>query len=47
MALACNVTRVASMMWGGGESDEPVEFMGMRTGTSPPTAIPAGRPVRR
>jgi hypothetical protein len=30
MAVACGVTRVATMMWGGGESDEPVEFMGMR-----------------
>jgi hypothetical protein len=30
MALACDVTRVQSMMWGGGESDEPVEFMGLR-----------------
>jgi hypothetical protein len=30
MALACDVTRVMSMMWGGGESDEPVEFMGLR-----------------
>jgi Protein of unknown function (DUF1552) len=30
MALACGVTSVASLMWGGGESDEPVEFMGMR-----------------
>jgi len=30
MALACDVTRVISMMWGGGESDEPVEFMGLR-----------------
>jgi hypothetical protein len=30
MALACDVTRVVSMMWGGGESDEPAEFMGLR-----------------
>jgi hypothetical protein len=28
-ALACGVTRVASMMWGGGQSDEAVPFMGM------------------
>jgi hypothetical protein len=25
MAFACNVTRVASAMWGGGQSDEPVQ----------------------
>jgi hypothetical protein len=29
LALACGVTRVASMMWGGGESDEDVAFMGI------------------
>jgi Protein of unknown function (DUF1552) len=28
-ALACGVTRVTSMMWGGGQSDEPVPFIGM------------------
>jgi len=26
MAFACNVTRVASAMWGGGQSDEPVKI---------------------
>lgn len=26
LAFACNVTRVASMMWGGGENNEPVKF---------------------
>ncbi|WP_437604856.1 DUF1552 domain-containing protein [Sorangium sp. So ce834] len=26
MAFACNVTRVASMMWGGGENNEAVKF---------------------
>jgi hypothetical protein len=26
MAFACNVTRVASAMWGGGQSDEPVKL---------------------
>jgi hypothetical protein len=30
MALGCDVTRVISMMWGGGESAEPVDFMGMK-----------------
>jgi hypothetical protein len=29
LSLACGVTRVASMMWGGGESDEPASFVGM------------------
>ena len=28
MAFACNVTRVASAMWGGGQSDEPVNIPG-------------------
>jgi hypothetical protein len=31
MALGCNITRVISMMWGGGESGEPVDFMGMKS----------------
>ena len=30
LALGCGVTRVISMMWGGGESAEPVDFMGMK-----------------
>ena len=30
MALGCGVTRVISMMWGGGESAEPVDFIGMK-----------------
>jgi len=30
MALGCGITRVISMMWGGGESAEPVDFMGMK-----------------
>ena len=42
MALACGVTRVASMMWGGGESDEPVDFMGMRDWHSTTHGDPAG-----
>jgi hypothetical protein len=29
LSLACGITRVTSMMWGGGESDEPAMFMGM------------------
>jgi hypothetical protein len=29
LALACGVTRVVSMMWGGGESDEDIGFMGI------------------
>jgi hypothetical protein len=44
MALACNVTRVASMMWGGGESDEPVEFMGMRDWHITTHGDPGGAP---
>jgi hypothetical protein len=30
MALGCGITRVVSMMWGGGESAEPVDFVGMK-----------------
>ena len=30
MALGCGLTRVISMMWGGGESAEPVDFIGMK-----------------
>ncbi|WP_437932602.1 DUF1552 domain-containing protein [Sorangium sp. So ce291] len=26
MAFACNITRVASVMWGGGESNEAIKF---------------------
>jgi hypothetical protein len=44
MALACDVTRVATMMWGGGESDEPVDFMGMRDWHITTHGDPAGRP---
>ena len=29
MAFACGATRVASIMWGGGECNEPVGFMGV------------------
>jgi hypothetical protein len=29
LALACGVTKVVSMMWGGGESDEDIGFMGI------------------
>jgi hypothetical protein len=32
MAFACNVTRVASGMWGGGQSDESVNFGGISMG---------------
>jgi hypothetical protein len=32
MGLACGVTRVASAMWGGGESDEPINFLGIKSG---------------
>jgi hypothetical protein len=42
MALACGVTRVASMMWGGGESDEPVEFLGLRDWHSTTHGDPSG-----
>jgi hypothetical protein len=30
LALGCGLTRVISMMWGGGESAEPVDFIGMK-----------------
>jgi hypothetical protein len=30
LALACGVTRVVSMMWGGGESAENIDFVGIR-----------------
>jgi hypothetical protein len=30
LALACGVTRVVSMMWGGGESAENIDFAGIR-----------------
>jgi hypothetical protein len=42
MALACGVTQIASLMWGGGESDEPVEFMGLRDWHSTTHGDPAG-----
>jgi hypothetical protein len=32
MAFACNVTRVASAMWGGGQSDEPVRIKNVSMG---------------
>jgi hypothetical protein len=32
MAFACNVTRVASAMWGGGQSDEPVRIKDINMG---------------
>jgi hypothetical protein len=32
MAFACNVTRVASAMWGGGQSDEPVKIKDVSMG---------------
>ena len=32
MAFACNITRVASAMWGGGQSDESVSFGGVSMG---------------
>jgi hypothetical protein len=35
LALSCGITRVAAMMWGGGENDKPVPFIG----------IPAGLPL--
>ena len=31
LALGCRLTRVISMMWGGGESAEPVDFIGMKS----------------
>ncbi|HXU80672.1 MAG TPA: DUF1552 domain-containing protein [Polyangia bacterium] len=42
LALACGVTRVASMMWGGGESDEDVGFMGIHDWHITTHANPAG-----
>jgi len=32
MAFACNITRVASAMWGGGQSDEPVKIKNVSMG---------------
>jgi hypothetical protein len=28
-ALSCGITRIATMMWGGGENDNPVPFIGI------------------
>jgi hypothetical protein len=42
LALACGVTRVVSMMWGGGESDENVDFMGIKDWHITTHANPAG-----
>ena len=47
MAFACDVTRVMSMMWGGGESDEPVEFMGMRDWHITTHGDPGGAPGQK
>ncbi len=47
MAMACDVTRVSTMMWGGGESDEPVEFMGMRDWHSTTHGDPGGAPGQK
>jgi hypothetical protein len=47
MALACGVTRVTSMMWGGGESDEPVEFMGLRDWHITTHGDPGGAPGQK
>ena len=45
--FACGVTRVMTMMWGGGECEEDIDFMGIRdwhiTPTGTPTAPPASR----
>jgi hypothetical protein len=35
LALGCGITKVAVMMWGGGENDKPIPFIG----------IPAGLPL--
>jgi hypothetical protein len=35
LAMSCGITRIAAMMWGGGENDKPVPFIG----------IPAGLPL--
>ncbi len=32
LGLSCGVTRIAAMMWGGGENDKPVPFIGIPTG---------------
>jgi hypothetical protein len=47
MALACGVTRVTTMMWGGGESDEPVDFMGLRDWHITTHGDPSGAPGQK
>jgi hypothetical protein len=32
LAMSCGVTRIGAMMWGGGENDKPVPFIGIPTG---------------
>jgi Protein of unknown function (DUF1552) len=32
LAMSCGVTRIAVMMWGGGENDKPVPFIGIQPG---------------
>jgi len=32
LAMACGITRIAVMMWGGGENDKPVPFIGIPPG---------------
>jgi hypothetical protein len=32
LAMSCGVTRIAAMMWGGGENDKPAPFIGIPTG---------------
>ncbi len=44
MALGCGITRVISMMWGGGESGEPVDFMGMKSWHGVSHGNPDGAP---
>jgi len=47
MALGCGITRVISMMWGGGESAEPVDFIGMRDWHGVSHGDPNGLPGRQ
>ncbi len=44
LALGCNLTRVISMMWGGGESAEPVDFIGMKDWHGVSHGDPTGLP---
>jgi hypothetical protein len=47
LSIGCGITRVTSMMWGGGESDEPATFMGMGDWHGTSHGNPAGDPGQK